>query len=517
MLITLLFISPVWLSPVRYGETMAVAIRAALMRLGFTRAAATTITDVQGYDSLDELAELDDDEVKSLCKVLRRPGGTINAPGRGGGNVPNPGTVVSLKAENNLILGCYFLRFKKRTSRQLNANDVTAASVRALKPLKDWESSHKDVQAPEIDAKDWPRTIEALEEWLRGCLGVTKIPLAYVIRDNVVPAAQDPPGGFSTKQAELIARAPIQQVGVVPPTNDSTFDSDNAKVWELISNITRDHECWSYVRPAQRRRDGRAAFLGLKNHYLGEHNVDNMSSKAERKLRNIAYTGEKRRFNFERFVKVHVDQHAILEGLVEHGYSGIDARSKVRHLLDGIKTTELDTVKTRIMSDAVLRSDFDRCVNLFQDFIEQKRGSANVERDVQIAAVKTKHPAKRERDLSNVAADMTVEDRYYKKSEYMALSDSQKMGLKLKREKRGGGGPSGRKRNNSGGKEKVNLSSRTIKAIAQAMKDDATEPTSPIVESESESDDEVPMKEPKKAKLTTNRSNPALQRKRIVP
>lgn len=491
---------------------MAAAIRAALVHLGFTQAAAATITDVQGYNTLDELADLDDEEVKSLCKVIRRPGGTIAVAGRGGGNVPNPGTVVSLKAENNLILACYFLNYKKRTSRQLMANDITNANVRMIKSLKDWETSHKDVAAPEIDGRDWPRTIEALEEWLRGCLGVTKIPLAYVIRDVKEPPINDPVGGYSTKQAELIARAPILQAGVVPPANEPTFDSDNAKVWELISNITRDHECWSYVRPAQRRRDGRAAFLGLKNHYLGVHNVDNMSSKAERKLRNVAYTGEKRRFNFERFVKVHVDQHAILEGLVEHGYSGIDARSKVRHLLDGIKTTELDTTKNCIMSDAELRNDFDRCVNLFQDFIEQKKGAANVEKDVQIAAVKVKFTPKKDRDLSNVPADMSVEDRYYKRGEYMQLTEAQKMGLKIKREKRGGGKELGKKR--PANRDKVNLSSRSIKALAQAMRDDVTESTAPVVESDSESDEEVPMKESKKAKLTTNRSNPALQRKK---
>ena len=53
-----------------------------------------------------------------------------------------------------------------------------------------------------------------------------------------------------------------------------------------------------------------------------------------------------------------------------HGYAGIDNRSKVRHLVAGIKTTTLDSVKTRIMSDAVLRQDFDACVNLYKDFCE---------------------------------------------------------------------------------------------------------------------------------------------------
>ena len=69
--------------------------------------------------------------------------------------------------------------------------------------------------------------------------------------------------------------------------------------------------------------------MGLKNHYLGENNVDNMSSRTEAKLKDTSYSGEKRRWNFENYVKTHVDQHAILTGLFEH--FGIDACHKVSH------------------------------------------------------------------------------------------------------------------------------------------------------------------------------------------
>ena len=86
--------------------------------------------------------------------------------------------------------------------------------------------------------------------------------------------------------------------------------------------------------------------MGLKNHYLGENNVNNISSRAEPKLKDTSYSGEKRRWNFEKYIKTHVKQHAILTGLVEHRYSGIDDWSKVRHLMAGIKTKVLDLVKT---------------------------------------------------------------------------------------------------------------------------------------------------------------------------
>ena len=38
----------------------------------------------------------------------------------------------------------------------------------------------------------------------------------------------------------------------------------------------------------------------------------------------------------------------------------------------GINTKVLDPVKTQIMASATLRNDFDACINLYKDFIEQR-------------------------------------------------------------------------------------------------------------------------------------------------
>ena len=98
-----------------------------------------------------------------------------------------------------------------------------------------------------------------------------------------------------------------------------------------------------------------------------------MSTRMERKLEMANSSGEKHNWNFEKYVKQHKDQHVILEGLIENSYAGIDARSNVRHLLKSIKTTAFYTIKMRTISDATVSTDFDACVNLFQDFIEHCR------------------------------------------------------------------------------------------------------------------------------------------------
>ena len=81
-----------------------------------------------------------------------------------------------------------------------------------------------------------------------------------------------------------------------------------------------------------------------------------------------------------------------------------------------------------IMANAQYRSDFSACVNLFKTFLEQMENKAGT-LNLQVAAV---HQGSNDHN-----ADLSMEDRYYKKSEYDQLTGAQKKGLKLKQEKRG--------------------------------------------------------------------------------
>ena len=457
-------------------------------------------------DSLDEFGLLLDSDVENLCRVCRKPGGTLPAPTAADATrtIPHTGFNVSWKAEANLKLACYFLRYKANTSTNVQPLDITLQSVRAIREHKNWEEQHKDVDPPEIPNKNWPRNIESLEEFLRGCLGVTGIPLAYVVRSSLDPV-DEPAGGWSSRQDELINRAPIVVPNSDPVAYNQNFLTDRIKVWELLSTITRDLDyCWSYVKPAQRTRDGRKAFIGLKDHYLGQNYVDTMASKAEAKLQTTSYHGEKRNFTFEKFVRTHVDQHAILETLVEYGYNGIDARSKVRYLNAGIKTKALDSVKTQIMATPSLRSDFDACVNLYMEFISTTQDSTL--KTFTIAATSEQKPQdKNNSDFASIKPDMSVEDRYYKTKEYKSLSVAKKKGLQLKRKSRG--------QNPTNKKPKrgtLELSKRSIAAVAAALKgkDDDASIDNNSTDSEEENENRT-----KRQKLGSNRNHKALSRK----
>ena len=70
-------------------------------------------------------------------------------------------------------------------------------------------------------------------------------------------------------------------------------------------------------------------------------------------------------------MKIQKDQHHNFEGIKENGHVGIDPRSQVRHLIQGIKITEFDAVKAQIMATSSLRTDYNGCISLYKTFINQ--------------------------------------------------------------------------------------------------------------------------------------------------
>ena len=57
--------------------------------------------------------------------------------------------------------------------------------------------------------------------------------------------------------------------------------TDRTTAWDKIAVLFQNHEAWTYVKPAQRTRNGRIGFFGVYNHFLGPTNVDYMASIAE--------------------------------------------------------------------------------------------------------------------------------------------------------------------------------------------------------------------------------------------
>jgi hypothetical protein len=247
----------------------------------------------------------------------------------------------------------------------------------------------------------------------------------------------------------------------------------------------------------------------LFDHYLSPNNVGNTANATETKLSSTMYNGEKKRFTWEIYVRIHTEQHSVLNGVKEYGYAGIDDSSKVRHLLKGIKTTELEVCKTQVMASPTLRDDFPATVEPNSNFIKQMKAE-NPQLNVSEVTYARKSGGGKgggKRGSSGISNNSNgdVADRLFDKHEYHTLNPEQKNNPRLKRLKRGhvGTGQNSRdgKRNAKGSQSlTIKKMQRTIYALSSRF-DKLGVPSDDEDECESEEETESP-----------NRSNSALAR-----
>jgi hypothetical protein len=65
------------------------------------------------------------------------------------------------------------------------------------------------------------------------------VPLAYVVLENVeIPPDTDPSEGYITVAEEMISSA---------PHGNQAYANESMEVWSYMVNITRAHDCWTYV------------------------------------------------------------------------------------------------------------------------------------------------------------------------------------------------------------------------------------------------------------------------------
>ena len=125
------------------------------MWIGFSAEDALLIADVQVIDCMEELDILTDGGIKTICKVIRRPGG-INPIT----NFSNLRIQDSLRAKNNMKLSSFFVNHKVRTRRVAVSTDITLDNVRILCELKESKKEHKyPVVSLLIDAKSCPKNM----------------------------------------------------------------------------------------------------------------------------------------------------------------------------------------------------------------------------------------------------------------------------------------------------------------------------------------------------------------------
>ena len=148
--------------------TEPVAIKAMLAQMGFTPEDQDCTYEMthQGIQSIKCFGQLNEESVKTLCKVPCIPGLIVTVDGA---HVVDNGFNISVMAETNLQGVVNFVRHYDRIARVIVPPNITPVKVQNMYHQRDMESKHDDpTVVPDVDAKDWPQTLEATIDYIRG-------------------------------------------------------------------------------------------------------------------------------------------------------------------------------------------------------------------------------------------------------------------------------------------------------------------------------------------------------------
>jgi hypothetical protein len=177
------------------------SIRTMFQRFGFSDAAANYLTGTCGMDSLYEIAYLDGiDDVDTMINGVTNPGGNVTT-GEGTSRVTSlkNGIPVSIRAVAKLKLCVYYLKHMERVQRKPVPNTINLVLVHSYRDHQRHEVGFKKTdEEPEINEKDWPRTLEKIREYLASQYGVTGATLDYVVRAEIAVKLEeeDPPENY---------------------------------------------------------------------------------------------------------------------------------------------------------------------------------------------------------------------------------------------------------------------------------------------------------------------------------
>lgn len=269
-----------------------------------------------GIYDFDQMRRLPPDEIEKKMQAIRKPGGLIANPHPDAGGapfIPDPGLPIAGLQQDRLKYlhyYSYYCHIVQRVVQPVNAPDFLATPERLMRIADyykfDLTKKRKDMEKhqlpPKFDSRNARKTLQSLETFLENQIGQSGAVLSYLVRDDPdpvpeeddgAPTALDPGWGNPNFRTELIERA---------RHDGPEFESDNQLLAEYMKQLSEDTPVFSMIKIHLKRRDGRAAFLALKDFHMGTAYRATTAERAEHILNTVYYTGTARNFTFSQFL-----------------------------------------------------------------------------------------------------------------------------------------------------------------------------------------------------------------------
>ncbi len=335
--------------------------------------------NIEGIINVEDLIEFDKDSLQTLADNLRRPPGRVPAPAGPappgglpppppGGTIPTPAFVFGMRSQNRLLAASNLIKYYETTNRPLTAGNIQWNPIiknfdiqwKALKSKRDEDTPDVQKISKALPVIKWT---EAFRDFLARVYGVRYIPLSYVIRETVqVPAAapllannQPHSTEHGSVEAELVARASHEH---------PLYRDDNASLYHYLEEATRATSYAASIKPFQRGKNGRGAWLALVGQYAGQDKWEAEIRKQEQLLHTRQWKGQSN-YSLEAFISSHRNAYVSMEACSQHvTYQLPNQHTRVGYLLDAIQCADagLQAAMASVRTDTGptgMRNDFE--------------------------------------------------------------------------------------------------------------------------------------------------------------
>ncbi len=166
---------------------------------------------------------------------------------------------------------------------------------------------------------------------------------------------------------------------------EPSFLANMVMVYNVLHACWGKSSWWSHVKKFGKTKNRQHVFRTLHTLLLGGQRVVSTGSAIVTKLQSFRYEGDRKNFNFDKYVNLQVEQHNQHLDLQEYGVAPLVENLKTLWFQDGIMDLSLNVVKASINARANF-TDFDSVKDTYVEF-KHTENLTNDPRTRQVASV----------------------------------------------------------------------------------------------------------------------------------
>jgi hypothetical protein len=149
---------------------------------------------------------------------------------------------------------------------------------------------------------------------------------------------------------------------------EPSFLADMVTVYNVLHACWGKLSWWSHVKKFSKTKNGQQVYRTLHTLLLGGQRVVSTGNNIVTRLQSFRYEGDRKNFDFDKYVNLHVEQHNQHADLQKYGVAPLAENLKTLWFQDGIRDPSLNAVKASINANPANFIDFDSVKDAYVEF-----------------------------------------------------------------------------------------------------------------------------------------------------